>query len=289
MKEMFDEAGLAYPSDDWTFEDMRNAAVILTLDSEGRNRLDPNFDSNSIEQWGWNGGVSNFWQRHLIQGLGGDLCENDDCTLMNFTSPDTITAMAWWASLVGDEKAALYDPYGGSQTGVPGDPFIAGKAAMGFNGFFAVGQLNDAGNIQYDIVQPFLGEDNQRYTPLSTNGYVISARSEHPEAAWSLLQILLAPEFLETTWGNPGHAVPARRSAALSVVNGNRAPENQEAILAAMEYGQVFKPYTASAFEVLGKTNDLFLNVMKGDLAVPDAMLELETVANNILGRDRGP
>ncbi|MFW9894099.1 MAG: ABC transporter substrate-binding protein, partial [Candidatus Thorarchaeota archaeon] len=213
-KDMFDAANLAYPTDSWTYEDMRQAAIKLTLDAEGRTPNHPQFDPQSIQQWGWNGGLTFFWQRSLVRALGGELCDNQDCTLMNFTSAETIRAAEWWATLVHEDHAALYDPYGGSQTGVPGDPFIAAKAAMGYNGFFAVGQLNDVGNVNYDIVQPLIGVDGQRYTPLSTNGYVIAATSEHPEEAWALVQALLDAEFLEETWGKPGHSVPARRSVA---------------------------------------------------------------------------
>lgn len=288
-KEMFDAAGVDYPGDDWTYNDMRQAAIQLTRDSNGRNPKVPNFDPKSIEQWGWNGGLTFFWQRHLVRALGGELCANEDCTLMDFTSPETLEAAEWWASLVHDDQAALHDPYGGSQTGIPGDPFIAGRAAMGYNGFFAVGQLNEAGSIDYDIVQPLLGTDGQRYTPLSVNGYVISADSEHPEEAWALVQALVNPAFLAETWGTPGHSVPVRRSAARSSINPERPPTNQEAIIAAMEYGKVFKPYTASAFEVYGKTSDLFLKAMKGEIPVDQAMAQVEATANEILGRDREP
>jgi multiple sugar transport system substrate-binding protein len=286
-KAMFDAAGLAYPTDSWTYEDMRNAAIRLTLDSQGRNPTDAGFDPNTIQQWGWNGGLTFFWQRHLVRAFEADFCANPDCTLMNFTNPKTIEAVSWWARLVNQDHAALYDPYGGSQTGVPGDPFLSGKAAMGYNGFFAVGQLNQAGNIAYDIVQPFVGQDGKRYTPLSTNGYVISAKSQHPDAAWALIQALLDPQFLADTWGKPGHSIPARRSAAASVINTAHPPANQQAIVAALEYGEVFKPYTSSAFEVYGKTADFFLKAMKGDLAVADAMQQVETTANETLSRDR--
>jgi ABC-type glycerol-3-phosphate transport system substrate-binding protein len=118
-------------------------------------------------------------------------------------------------------------------------------------------------SIDYDIVQPFIGADGNRYTPLSTNGYLISASSNHTDAAWELLQELLKPEFLEETWGKPGHSVPARRSAAMSAINLSHPPENQEAIVAAIEYGEVYKPYTSSAFEAFGKTSDLFTQAMK--------------------------
>jgi multiple sugar transport system substrate-binding protein len=288
-KAMFDELGLAYPNDKWTYEDMRSAAITLTRDSQGRSPTDPGFDASSIQQWGWNGGLTYFWQRHLARGFGGDFCANEDCTLMDFTSENTLAAVQWWADLVNRDKAALYDPYGGSQTGIPGDPFIADKAAMGYNGFFAVGQLNDVGNIDYDIIQPLIGIDGRRYTPISTNGYVITTDSRYPDQAWELIQELLDPELLAQTWGQPGHSVPARRSVAGSILNPQHPPQNQTAILAAMEYGEVFKPYTSSAFEVYARTIDDFTQAMKGEVSVEAAMTRAEITANEILSRDRQP
>jgi multiple sugar transport system substrate-binding protein len=286
-KTMFDAAGLAYPTDEWTYDDMRAAAIQLTLDDQGRNAADPAFNPAAIVQWGWNGGLTYFWQRHLIRGWGGDFCANDDCTLMTFTAPETQAAVEWWVRLVNEDHATLYDPYGGSQTGIPGDAFIAGKAAMGSNGFFAVGQLNSMGSIDYDVIQPLVGVNGQRYTPLSTNGYVIAANTEHPEVAWALVQALTESQFLADTWGKPGHAVPARRSAAESAINPDHAPANQAAILAALEYGEVFKPYTAAAFEVYGKTVDLFTQMNKGELPVAEGLAQIELAANQVLARDR--
>ena len=70
-KEMFDAAGLAYPDDDWTYEDMRQAARLLTLDREGRNATDPQFDPAAIVQWGWNGSLTYIWQRAAEPVLSG--------------------------------------------------------------------------------------------------------------------------------------------------------------------------------------------------------------------------
>jgi multiple sugar transport system substrate-binding protein len=287
-KALFDAVGVAYPTDAWTFEDMRQAAIQLTLDDQGRNAADPAFEPTKIVQWGWNGGLTFFWQRHLVRGWGGDFCANADCTLMNFTAPATLEAVGWWVKLVTVDHATLYDPYGGSQTGIPGDPFLAGKAAMGYNGFFAVGQLNSSGAIDYDIAQPLLGADGKRYTPLSTNGYMIAANSEHPQEAWALVQALVEPTFLADTWGKPGHAVPARRTVAAAVINPDQAPQNQAAIVAAMDYGEVFKPYTSSAFAAYGKTAELFTKANKGELPVAEAMQQIEAAANEALAPDRG-
>jgi hypothetical protein len=56
-----------------------------------------------------------------------------------------------------------------------------------------------------------------------------------------------------------------------------------------MEYGEVFMPHTSSAFEVYGKTADLFLKAMKGEMTAADAMQQIEAVANEVLARDRQP
>jgi ABC-type glycerol-3-phosphate transport system substrate-binding protein len=160
---------------------------------------------------------------------------------------------------------------------------------MGYNGFFAVGQLEATGAFAYDVAQPLLGEDGLRRTPLSTNGYAIAASSEHPREALALIAALTSPDFQAETWGRPGHAVPARRSAADAVVDPSRPPANQAAIVAAMEYGTVFHPFTPSAFEAYGLSADLFARMMRGDLPVAEALAEIERVLNDALARDRVP
>lgn len=288
-KTMFDAAHMAYPRDTWTYEDMRTAARKLTLDAAGHNADDPAFDPSRIQQWGWNGGLTYFWQNEEIKALGGNLCANADCTTMDFTSPATAKAIAWWVSLVKDDHAGLYDPYGGSQTGAPGDPFEAGKAAMGSNGSFAIGQLNTDARIKYDVLPPFLGVDRKRHTPLSTNGYVISSHSKHQAEAWAVSQLLVAPDFLASTWGKPGHAVPARKSVADSVVDLSHAPANQGAILTAMDVGEVFRPYTSSAFATYQATLDLFMKLNTGAVSLSDGEAALEKAANGKLAPDRAP
>lgn len=286
-KQMFEAAGVPVPDDSWTYDDMRAAALRLTLDGAGRNATDPDFDPATISQWGWNAGISYFWQNEMVSARGGNWCANDDCSLMSFTDEASNAAMDWWVSLVRDDHAALYDPYGGSQTGVPGDPFLAGKAAMGSNGSFAIGQLNAAGNIDYDIAPPLIGTDGKRHTPLSTNGFVMSAASAHPNEAWTLIKELTSAGFLEETWAKPGHGVPARRSVASSVVNLSHPPANQQAIVTAMETGVVFAPSTAHAFDAYNATIDLFTGLNTGEVELATGLEQIETTANEVLAPDR--
>jgi multiple sugar transport system substrate-binding protein len=288
-REAFGTAGLETPDESWTYDDMRDAAIALTADGAGRSPTDAGFDPDDIQRWGWHGGLTYFWQNVAVRARGGNWCANDDCTLMDFTSPANVAAAEWWVSLVRDDHAALYDPYGGSQTGVPGDPFLNGKTAMIMNGTFAIGQLNALGTIDYDIAPPLLGVDGQRHTAVSTNGYVISAGTQHPEQAWALVRALTSGEFLADTWGRPGHAVPARRSVAASAIDPARDPANQQAILDAIEVGEVFRPSTANGFAAYGATIDLFTRINKREIALEQGLAEIEAAANDALEPDRSP
>jgi ABC-type glycerol-3-phosphate transport system substrate-binding protein len=203
------------------------------------------------------------------------------------TSPEVVRAFRWWADLVQRDHSAPYDPYSGAQTGVPGDPFAAGKAAMGFNNAALIGQLNSQSDLNYDIVQPFKSVDGRRYGPLSTQGYVIAASSQQPEAAWELVRLLTSQEFLTEYVAKPKHGIPALRSASASAVEEGGQPANQQALLQALEYEQVYRPFTASAFEAYGKTAGLYTLAMKGDLALEEALRQIEEQANAVLSKDR--
>ena len=103
------------------------------------------------------------------------------------------------------------------------------------------------------------------------------------------MQALTAPEFLATTWAQPGHAVPARRSAAHDLGSLADIPGADVAIREAMEVGQVFKPYTANAFAAYGATVDLFTRMNTGALPVAEALAAIEASANEALAPDRAP
>ena len=286
-QDMFDAAGVPYPTDDWTFEDLRDIARQLTLDSDGNTPDDPNFDPTSVVQWGLNVTPSNIWARHFLLPFDADPCVNVDCTEVLFDTPEVIEALEWWTALPQEDYSAPYDPYSGNQTGVPGDPFSAGLAAMGYNGFFLVGQLNATDTMRYDVVQPPIGPNGERATVLSTNGWAIPATTgEQADAAWAVIRELTSDTFLREYWAAPGHAVPARASSADAILT-DAAPENQQAILAALDYATVFRPYTASAFEVYGRTAELFARMMSGDLSIAEAVQQIDEVANSILVNDR--
>ena len=209
------------------YEDMRTAALKLTVDAAGKHPGDAGFDPAKITRWGWNGGVTYYWQDAAIQGLGGELCATPDCTTMSFTDPATRKAFDWWVGLVRDDHAGLCGPVrrvadGGAR---------ATRSSRARRRWARTARSPSASSTPpapstTTSCQPFLGTDGKRHTPLSTNGYVIAAKSEHPDQAWALIQALVAPAFLEF---DLGQARSRRAGPAVRGVVGHRhlAPAGQ--------------------------------------------------------------
>ncbi len=281
--DMFEAAGVEPPAADWTMDDLETLAYELTLDSDGRNANDPDFDPDSVVQWGLSVTPNNIWTRHYLLPFGADPCANDDCTDLQFSSPEVQEALTFWADLA-QAGVAPYDPYTGNQTGVPGEGFQAGIAAMGINGFFLVGVLNATGELNYDVAEFPTGPAGVKASPLSTNGWAIAETSEQKDAAWELIEELTSEEFLTQHWAEPGHGVPARESVAPEVLQEEAAPANQQAILDTLEYAEVFVPSAAGAFEVFGRTSDIFVAMMRGDTPIADGTEEIDSIGDEVFG-----
>ena len=69
-KNLFDAAGIAYPTADWTWDDFTEDAKALTLDTNGDGKMD---------QWGT---ISNGWPppQMFIWQAGGDVISPDLAT-----------------------------------------------------------------------------------------------------------------------------------------------------------------------------------------------------------------
>jgi multiple sugar transport system substrate-binding protein len=125
-KDMFDAAGVAYPTADWTYDDLKTAAAKLTKDTNG---------DGKIEQYGF---WSDTWDMELlwseaIWSYGGEIINPDKTkTLINEGSAHD--AWVYIDSLYKDgvmPKPATAGEFGG-------DLFQSGAAAMTSIGHWAV-------------------------------------------------------------------------------------------------------------------------------------------------------
>ena len=175
-KDMFDEAGIAYPDDTWTWDDLYDAAVKLTKDDGSQYGIAMN---PSNEQDGW---------MNVIYSMGGNVI-SEDMKKSGFDDPNTIKAMEFVDKLV---KNAMPPATVMSETGT--DVLLgSGKIAMLSQGSWMVAAFKDNEYISEhcDVaVLPKDAETGKRVSLYNGLGWAASASTKNPEAAWKLIEFL---------------------------------------------------------------------------------------------------
>ncbi|MFH1928840.1 MAG: extracellular solute-binding protein [Chloroflexota bacterium] len=180
-KDMFDAAGLAYPDDTWTWDDLLEAAKKLTLDTDG---------DGEIDQWG----ISNrpFDYFPWIWSAGVELL-NEDYTEVLTDDPKVVEVFQWLADLTHKHKvhppAEVAEAFPFRQGGV----FMMGKAAMHVINYLLVGMIipKMAPDLNYDVAQfPMHPETGLRGSCSGGPLPAVFAATEHPEEAYLLWRFL---------------------------------------------------------------------------------------------------
>jgi multiple sugar transport system substrate-binding protein len=220
----FERAGVEAPSSDWTWDEFVQTAQELTLDSEGRNRLDPDFDAENVVQWGFRVRQFSFEWIYRLWENGGDVLSPDGTTASGFLdSPESIEAITWFRDLaleqgVGPDLSTLDQML--QQAGFL-DRFLAGDVAMFDRGHWELVGLQS--NAAYEpgifavVGQPSNTEDA---TVLYESGFVI--RADIPED-----KKLAACQFVE--------AATSRAYQDTKAITGIAISGNAEAAQAAAE------------------------------------------------------
>lgn len=174
-KDMFDQAGVAYPTKDWTWADFLDAAQKLTVR-----------DGDAVTQYGFAAGGWWPWWMSFIYMNGGAVLNADGQPVVN--SPEAVEAIQFYNDLVYKYKVAPSpEDYANLGTNSPDPLFAQGKVAMSTTGFWGIGGLKDA-PFNWDIAPLFKNKENA--TVVFGSGFAISKDSENPEAAWKVIEFL---------------------------------------------------------------------------------------------------
>ncbi len=192
-KDLFDAAGLDYPTDDWTWDDLRAAAEALS---------DP---ANNVYGLGVPPDPGRF-PIFVFQNGGSIMNEDFSDTLLD--SPEAIAAAEFYTSFRKDGFGATPQDVG---EGWQGTVFGKQQFAMVYEGGWLIPYLNEQfPEVNYGVVTPPAGPAGEGNL-IFTVAYVISKNSEHPEAAWRLIEFL-TNEASQTTVLESGFALPTREA-----------------------------------------------------------------------------
>lgn len=219
-KDAFDAAGLAYPDETWTMDDLAEAARALTI---------PN------QQWGFGGfyngiGLVGEGAVSFLGPWGGaNFNEAEDGLL--FDTPESRAALEFWYGLIDEgviPNAEDVASLGGNQV------MYTGQAAMFGMPSWETPGMTDFATFGWDVA-PWPEGPVQRVTGAFGSGFCITTQSKNPDAAWLYLSEYLSTEGMIEMWGSSGRGSPARQAAYQSWIDSPYAPEHAQYYLDALE------------------------------------------------------
>jgi len=228
-KKLFDQAGLAYPTDDWTWDDMLRLARALT-------KKDENGRTTQYGFYGW------AWQ-NFIYGNGGGLVDDiKHPTRTLLDDPKTIEGLQFYADMINLYKV-MPTPVALANLGMGVDlMFASGRLAMFLSGIWETPGLRKY-HFEWDVAMFPKGPRGQRAFGSGGSGYAILKSSKHKKEAWKVIQALTSASG-QAQLAKRGLAQPSR----ISVAEGENwaldpsPPANKKMLNDAVEH-IVFSPF----------------------------------------------
>lgn len=179
-RDMFDKAGLEYPSDDWTWDDLFAAAEKLTVKD----------DKGNYESYGFNAQSWDYAVLTYLESLGLGFMSEDGATAEGYlNSPEVAAALDKYFSMSSEPNkvspaSADLDTFGSSTA-----MMINNKLGMFISGGWDVTPLREAG-INYGTA--VIPGNHKSY--VCAAGFAIGANTKNPEAAWEVVKLLSGEE-----------------------------------------------------------------------------------------------
>jgi maltose-binding protein MalE len=269
-KDIFSSAGEAFPTPDWTTDDLQRIARNLT--------------NPSSDRWGYVQPVTDpFWWFPWQKGFGGDI----------FTVPDTqaVTASGLGFDLAASARSLQWlqsldkDPVNRTMPARPGSEsmmtfFFQGQAAMVAIGAWRVPDMYAAG-IDFGIVPfPIVSETGQRAQPtLGVKGFGIYRYSGQKPAALELVKYITSPEqqtIFSIETNDLPTAVAAFDNATVQanpiIILYQEQSNYAQPMPTRPEMGAVWNPITA-AMEVSYNRADPTVSEIQADLAAAEGQI----------------
>jgi len=222
-KELFDQAGVAYPYDDWTWDDFLATALALTKDADGSN-----------DQFGIGLEPSLIRFAPFVWQAGGELLddENDPSTLMLDTDA-AFDAIDFFVSL-----QTIYNVVPSAEEEASQDSesrFLNGTTAMFFNSRRGVPTYRESANFDWDVAA--LPQGVARAGILHADGYCLPSASKNKDAAWVFIEFANSAEG-QTIVAASGRTVPSLKAVANSpaFLDPNARPANSRVYIDTIPY-----------------------------------------------------
>ena len=216
-RDLFAAAGVEYPNDEWTWQDVIDAGKAIT-DSDQR-------------IWGIYQPVQ-FWEFYKVaEQAGGGLGVNP----VRVDTPENRQALSYLV-----DKIHVHDimPSDAHMSGVSDvDLFVSGQLGMLVTGIWMFDRFISDAQFEWDIAVEPGGQ--QKATHFFSNAAVIAAQTAHPEAAMRWVEFLAADPLTAETRIAASWELPALSLEQADILEGYLAqpvPANRAAVFESLRY-----------------------------------------------------
>lgn len=275
-KKLFDDARVPYPTADWTYQDLADAAKKLTKDTNGDGKTD---------QWGFRAYSSGFTETWWVaaRAFGSDIVTDGNRKVAVDNGP-TRSALNWLHDAVYTDKFAP-DPTITEGLGGPHNLFPKASVAMIFGIYARSGPANAAG-VNFDVAPLPKGPAGRGEVAI-INSWVINKKAPQAkaDAAWKWISWYASPEVqrgIVTT----GEAVPINKELASSpeYLNKPGNPANRKVFVDALGVARdvgvnaVWEEYTTAI-------NEEFTKAMSNAASVDESLTRAQQRAQEAIDR----
>lgn len=259
-KAIFDAAGVAYPTDDWTWADFVATAQAVTQDRDS---------DGTIDIYGFGTEATIVRMAPFVWMNGGDIVDNPAApTQLVLDTPESKAALAWYIDL---QLTHHVTPDAVAEEAESSESrFVNGRLAMFIDSRRAVPEFRAIDAFDWDVAALPVGT-----TPASilhSDAFCIAAASQQKDAAWAFLEFANS-EAGQTILAQTGRTVPSRVALAESPVflDPQAKPANSQVWLAAIP-GIRNLPIMATWSDIEGIVSTELKNAFYGMATLEDAL-----------------
>ncbi len=252
-KDLFDKAGVSYPTDDWTWTEMSEAAKKIR--------------AISADTYGLYRPLSFHEFYKGVKQNGGSLLSEDG---KNFTVnlPQNVETLEIMSDWVTGSNVMPSD----AQMGGMGDwdLFKSGRLGMIVTGIWAFSDFTDNCDFAWDVaVEP---GNTAKATHFFSNAYVVNKETTNPEAAAALAAFLAGSKEaaqirVDASWELPPVTYQDVLDSYLKVT----PPENREVVFKSLDY-LVTPPVVKQQSEMQEIISKYLNNAVSGNVSAKDAL-----------------
>lgn len=269
-KSMFDEAGLAYPDDTWTWDTMADAAKKLTKADGSQYGYAINTGNNQDSYY------------NVIYSYGGSVI-SEDKKKSGYDDPNTIKGMQVIEKMLLDKSIPSLQILSENGADVL---FNSGKVAMVTQGSWMVPAFknNDYSKANADIAVLPMGPDGKRVSIYNGLGWAAAANGKNTDAAWSLIEYL-STEAAQLKQAELGVTMSAFKGTSEAWKNGYTG-FNLQAYLDMLNAELVFRPYSRSTGIWEDMANNEFKAAWSGNATMEATCIKIAKEMNQTLSEE---